>query len=351
MPSAFGCALGTMKPISIETQAIITGGPLGSKPWVIRTTNIEGTDFFEVDRKQNGLARFLGRASSLSQMNPLKNFKFFEQLRRRRNVTIRARQMSSNAGLGDVTLTEWGRRKEKKRKLIAGEDAQDSEPTAIEINLPEVSFAGITVDALTVRVKEVSNLNERVTIELSETNLEYIRIAALAAGEETDEKCVARSKKVPTGCSQVRWSKQKPGYVAWVSRGDKKRWKRFPSAPPEDADIALQRALKWVREDGPDADPEGDCANEWEQASPVATPRTPGTDPDSRMADPDDGESEDCADTPREDVDALAPTESQPASAEPFGAGSPSLSEVTDAVGVSPAKTPITTEEHGGEER
>ena len=62
---------------------------------MIKTTLLDGRDYFTVERKCSGLRRFMGQ----SGQNSLKDFVFFEELRARRNAMMKDGVLKQLAGL------------------------------------------------------------------------------------------------------------------------------------------------------------------------------------------------------------------------------------------------------------
>ena len=89
-----------MQPVKIEHLAIISGGGLGDTPWKIKTQRIDDLDFFTVEKKCCGLARFVGRTA---KGNQLRGFKFFDRLRAMRNSLQKAALLRQQQGLHNVT--------------------------------------------------------------------------------------------------------------------------------------------------------------------------------------------------------------------------------------------------------
>ena len=98
--------------VTLERQAIIRGGGLeGSRPWIVATELINGREFFTVERKSTGLARFIGRGGK----NSLRDFCFFDELRCRRNSTARLELLKQEQGLRSDNMIEWIRSSTLKR--------------------------------------------------------------------------------------------------------------------------------------------------------------------------------------------------------------------------------------------
>ena len=172
---------------------------------------------------------------------------------------------------------------------MAGAAEQDhASANILEVPLPAIEYHGVAMPAMTMRFKRVADLLEAPCIELSNENLEHVRLAVLAAGER--DTAVHRDRH-DTGSSHIRFSRQKGAYIAWRvdEATTKTRWKTFNfSKKRGDQDqkvgreVMMDRAIRWIAEGHDDEDSETElgeeaAAHEWDIAVPLGMVDSPAT--------------------------------------------------------------------------
>ena len=163
-----------------------------------------------------------------------------------------------NVGLGDAKITPY-KMAQARKKAKAESPAEPSAERSIELQLPAFSYAGVSIDAMPVRIKAARNALEAPTLELKEEVLEYVRLAILEAGEDDE---VQKRERVETGSKWVRYSVQKNAYIAKrVMDHNRLRFKTFnfsKKQPKGTMECMLKRARDWAENGATSGDEEND---------------------------------------------------------------------------------------------
>ena len=104
--------------------------------------------------------------------------------------------------------------------------------------MPRVEYKGMAAGPLTMQVKNTSDFNEHLTVELSVVNLEYIRIALLQRADEYEEELARKRADMSQGVkTTVYWRNDRKAYIAKRKLDDgsvKYRTVRPRSREPDD---------------------------------------------------------------------------------------------------------------------
>ena len=240
----------------IKRTLTITGGGLKRDPWKISSSEcIDGAEYIMLKCSDSGFNRFVtGKAKSCGP--------YLKELRAARNRVLLI-------GENEVTRPKLN---EYRRKLLA---KQRSEGNTVELQLPAVTCSMLELSApeCCMRVKNSTDLNAAIVVELTAENLHYVRVAALHAMEQGEEQ---RSEplrkrplvKAPPGCRYVK-RRNTMGFIACKdvqdtdgpeqheghpAQGRKYKWLPFDnSSDMMAADDAGGKASRWINgDDGSD---------------------------------------------------------------------------------------------------
>ena len=192
-----------MDPITCERCYMVSGGGVPSaKPWLIRDSQVEQEGnmvFLKLERKDTALGRLI---TGHSRSNPLRDYNFFDILKRERNVKQVRTKGTLQTADGDVKklalMRAW-----KRQRLVANDSP------SVAVDLPRVAHAGEAIGPITMHVKRVEGKQSKnVSVELTAENLTYIRIACLVGGKKAGR--VRRWKTKPGTLPDCRDAADEP---------------------------------------------------------------------------------------------------------------------------------------------
>ena len=108
--------------------------------------------------------------------------------------------------------------KAKQRREMKGAKELDGPAPFFPLAVPRVTLNGMTAAPLAMQVNNTKDFNEHVVVELTATNLEYMRIAVLqrAEGNEVQvQRKAAEAAQAPRGVKRtVFWHEDRKAYIA-----------------------------------------------------------------------------------------------------------------------------------------
>lgn len=258
-------------PVGLSRCWCVTGGSLGTVPWVIsKTEEAAGVTFIRLHKADSGFERFV-LGGYRGSVKSLKDMTWLDWLRNERN----------RVQLEDTTPpTEakpmFADMKKRKPPPVCKRDM----PTVVTIELPELEDH----PAISVRVLTASNIRSNVAVELRADVMQYVRKAIIGQGKrETPTK--RERPEVEGERNMCRWMQMprtkrgearepQAGFQAFrETQNGVKKTRFFPAE--SDASDAVDRcrdiALAWAKgETETQASDGGELAE-----SDVVTPVTP----------------------------------------------------------------------------
>ena len=122
--------------------------------------------------------------------------------------------------------------------MTGAAEQEHASANILEVPLPAIEYHGVAMPAMTMRFKRVADLLEAPCVELSNENLEYMRLAVLAAGERDT---AAHRDRHDTGSSHVRFSRQKEPTLPGESTRPRRRHVGKPSTFQRSEVIKIKR--------------------------------------------------------------------------------------------------------------
>ena len=196
---------------------------------------VEDEVFIPLNKTTSGFRRFvLGNSCG-----KLRDFKFLDELRRLRNeARLRAIGQVGPSLFGNEHQSKYAKRKQaSKAKLMRGSD-----PEVVTVALPSLQFEGRTLEGIEMKLKGAKHPKEVVSVELTQTNLEYVRAALLTRGSFDAPR--KRRKPDVTSTKEVKWDAKRKVYI--VAMKDEDRCTRYISIKPrsmDDFDVSTARDL------------------------------------------------------------------------------------------------------------
>ena len=188
----------------------ITGGSLpGTRNvWLINDSDIEKVDDMEFIHisKDNQFHKFVSKTANLRDAS------FLDELKKKRNqAMVFSVEEPTVFGSDKRTCSAW-RRRQLNAKL---RDNSEDIPDVVEVDLPQVEFEGEVAAAtkMKLRTPNTPNMASGVKVELTPSNVHYIRIAMLASIGNKDGSRKRPSEDSSTNC---KWTKRgnMHGYLA-----------------------------------------------------------------------------------------------------------------------------------------
>jgi hypothetical protein len=211
--------------------------------WPIKVEQINGEDYFELDKKDSGFARFISEDGSLKGKDLLQKSTWLDTIR-----TMRASASIGQHGETDDLFTDIPKPSRWFKKQIKDTDP-DSE--VVELKLHEFEFNNKMIHGITMKVKKSNREQAKPIVQLSLSNLAYIRNAILASTKDGNNRRERCPVKLPPQCFWVK-RKYKEGNVVrgfLVKKSAKKQQKRqrcrFFPATTDDYDSILDEATRW----------------------------------------------------------------------------------------------------------
>ena len=204
-------------------------------PWVPDVIEVDGAEFVKIERRDRGLAKFLGVKAHTS--SPLKDVAFLDVLREWRNAAVD--KAINDASPPDLFAAE--RQCAKRRKLPLGTDA----PAVVRVEHEDIGQP--------MNMLFTTDRNKCVAIELTEANLNFIcEQVRSGSGTATIRQKNARPDVVAPADQGVHWlDARKVWYVMYFDEDKAKKWKSFRPVDSEDAaqvEDAKEMALAFLRE-------------------------------------------------------------------------------------------------------
>ena len=221
-----------MAKIAVERQLLISGGRLGSKPWVVKDVEkIEGSDYATIAPKDTGLRRFLLGQSKYVADRALKDIIFLDDLKAGRNNAMKGQFSTGEASAYRM------RQSVKKAKLA--EQSKTVQWTFPAVVGPD----GEQRPETTIRFKRVDHENASVMMMMSEESLGYLYAASHARGWREVSRNRPAKLDVP-----VRWDNQK---AAWLARRPDPKYRLFrpKDTGPCSMEHKRRRAEAWAQGD------------------------------------------------------------------------------------------------------
>ena len=195
----------------------------------------------------SALSRFITAASR--GLRELKS-PWFAEMRTLRNEE-RVRRLLHGAG----APLFGGQKSKSKQKREMKEAKELDDPTPFfALDVPMVTYNGMTAGPLAMQVKNTKDFNEHVMAELTATNLEYMRIAVLQRAAEHDalvQRKAAEAAQALRGSKRtVFWREDRKAYIAKRTLDDGKaqyRTVRPRSNWKQDMENAKFLATCWAK--------------------------------------------------------------------------------------------------------
>ena len=229
-----------MAPVTIETVHQVRGGSLRDV-WSIKKRELvepapgqEEPLFLKLSCQSYGLRHFIMGDVKES----LAGSAFFEELKTKRN----SQQDPATA----VACVFGSSAKKKKRKTQprSSDDGAEAQDPWLEIALPRVMHNGEAAGPISIKVLR-SSKQSAPAIEFTAENLEYIRLATLAGGQEDRHKRTPDKEGVK---GKVRWIQERESWQGVRKRKGKRETKLFspPADTPDWDREGRLAALDWV---------------------------------------------------------------------------------------------------------
>lgn len=223
----FAVAMAEAEPkVEICRRICVTGGGCKSQPWIFQAVeNLEGFEFGKLSRRDTGFARFVCGVPKWER-----HMLWLDDLRAKRTeASIMAADAGAAASLFDPLSNPAAR---KRRKVEAAEKLARGElPPFVTVKLPSFQGVdGVVVQALEAKVKTDLAVSAVVSMEITASNLEYVRQAMLACQEAEEPKVRAVVNDA------VRWRGDRKAWIATREADGKRISKTFKPKDPEDDD-------------------------------------------------------------------------------------------------------------------
>ena len=283
-------------PVSIEMRVCVTGGALGSIPWILsEIETVDGVQYVRLSKLETGFSRFVF-GGYRQRDNSLTDSGWLDILRGYRNKaqTPPARDNPMFAGMKS--------RRTPRRRPAA---------RSVELELPPIAdHDGVRCRALTS-----SNPRSSVSVELKANVLSYVRAAIIEHGKSGSpikrerpvvqgERRLCRWTYVPRKDGESQW-----GFQALRTSGSRKT-RFFPCASdsPEMVEACREQALLWAKE-GDNLNDSTSAAQCDEMDNAEADSATPAMDieTDNEVATADDASADDVAPEPAAVASPAAP--------------------------------------------
>ena len=214
--------------VAIEKMEVyrVLGGSLENNPWFVYEVDmVEDDVFIPMKKETSGFRRFVV-GSSCGQM---RDFKFLDQLRGLRiDGRLRSMGQVGPSLFGNAHQSKYAKRKHAAQaKLMRGSD-----PETVTVSLPRLEFEGRIFERIEMKLKGVKHPKEVVSVEFTQTNLEYIRAALLTCGSFDAPR--KRRKPDVESTQAVKWDAKRNQYI--VAMKDEDRCTRYISITPRSAD-------------------------------------------------------------------------------------------------------------------
>jgi len=210
--------------VSIET-------PDMNSPWQIKDVElIDGREFVKLDSHDKGFLRF-----AFGNRKPA--FTFISKLKElRTNATA-----GTTEGIfgNEVNPTKYATSKLKRQKKSDGLDK------IVDVSLPGIEYGDHSVSPIVMSCKPSLDSHTTAVIELTTSNLAYIKLA-MNRDADNDDVNTKVAAKLPKG---IVWRQERGAYV--VHNGQ--AYKSFAVKRFATKDIALNHAVAWL-----EAEPEHD---------------------------------------------------------------------------------------------
>ena len=231
-------------PVSLQTAFMVSADNMEGEPWVITDfILLEGHPYWLVKPRSTALSRFV-----TSTAHGLRNMRspWFNEIRIMRNQE-RVKRLLHGAS---APLFVAASSKAKARRELQQAKGMQEPSASYPLALPSVEFNGVVVGPIVMNVKNTSDFNEHVSIELCEANLEYLRVAVLARAKEYEEE-LARKKEIPEGIKNICfWRDDRGAYICKRKREDgAMQYKTVRPKTLEDDDMSpsARPKKKWVK--------------------------------------------------------------------------------------------------------
>ena len=156
----------------------------------------------------------------------------------RNDARLRAMVQEGPSLFGNGQLTNYAKRKKSQRgKFMKGDDL-----AVVTVNLPRLECEGRTFEPCAMRIKSTKNHVERVCVEFTSSNLEYIRAGLLTQGSFLKPR--RRHKPSVASTRTVKWHNKRKAYV--VSVMDEESTVRYLTVKPktmDECDVLSAQAL------------------------------------------------------------------------------------------------------------
>ena len=216
--------------------------------WAVTVEQVDGEDYFELNKQDSGLARFISVEGTATGKQMLQRSSWLSDLRTMRNTAAASQNGDSDELFGTAPKpSRWF-----KRKLKGGELEGD---TILELKLQDIDFNDKVIPGITMKVKKSMLGTSKPFVQLSLQNLTYIRFAILASTKDKNNRREKCPIKLPKSCS---WTKRKykggkaiRGVLA--KKADKTKEKRmlykfFPALEGDYENMVCQAEL-WMNRD------------------------------------------------------------------------------------------------------
>jgi hypothetical protein len=181
--------------VIVTERIVIEGGALGQRNfWVpdVRTIST-GQKFIVCSKADRNLWKFIGLKETKDNGRPLADNSFMEDLQAKRNRAVDA-LLLTHLQSSDPMYTELTTLPKNARSMV---DPMELAPT-VNVLLPAAKYGQESVGPTSIACVCDFTRNRSVSFELTPAALEYVRIAALAAGAVGEERTRKRSKKMTT---------------------------------------------------------------------------------------------------------------------------------------------------------
>ena len=201
------------KVVTISWDCHNTSQSVKTQRWIVTTKEIDGDDYFELDKCDSGLARFVSCDSTTTNGKRLiQRSSWLTSLKLLTN-------QASNSHDGSEELFGIAPQRSRwfKAKIANSEAVEpENQSQVVELQLPSFKVDDETIPGTTMKVKRETDGRAKVYAQLTLPNLMYIRNAIIASANDDNNKREKCPISLPKMCTWVKRKYKKKGTVRGI---------------------------------------------------------------------------------------------------------------------------------------